>query len=69
MKNPKTPDENPTTPDTTDCGKDGLSGGAIAGIVVGSIVGVAAIGVGGFALVWFVIKKKTWAEFVAIFKK
>ena len=46
--------------------KDGLSGGAIAGIVVGS---VAVLGLGGFALVWFVIKKKTWAEFLAIFKK
>ena len=31
--------------------------------------GIAAIGVGGFALVWFVIKKKTWAEFIAIFNK
>ena len=51
------------TPDTP---KDGLSGGAIAGIVVGS---VAVAGLGGFALVWFVIKKKTWAEFLAIFKK
>lgn len=25
-------------------------------------------GAGGFALVWFVIKKKTLAEFLAIFK-
>ena len=46
--------------------KDGLSGGAIAGIVVGSVV---VLGFGGFALFWFVIKKKTWAEFLAIFKK
>ena len=45
---------------------DGLSGGAIAGIVAGSVV---VLGGGGFALVWFVIKKKTWAEFLAIFKK
>ena len=44
----------------------GLSGGAIAGIVIGSIL---VAGIGGFALVWFVIKKKTWADFVAIFKK
>ena len=34
--------------------EDGLSGGAIAGIVIGSIV---ALG-GGFALLWFVIRKK-----------
>lgn len=44
----------------------GLSGGAVAGIVVGS---TAAAALGGFALFWFVIKKKTWADFVAIFKK
>ena len=51
------------TPDTP---KDGLSGGAIAGIVVGSVV---VLGLGGFALVWFVIKKKSFADLVAIFKK
>lgn len=44
----------------------GLSGGAIAGIVIASIL---VAGIGGFALVWFVIKKKTWADFVTIFKK
>ena len=44
----------------------GLGGGAIAGIVIGSIL---VAGIAGFALVWFVIKKKTWADFVAIFKK
>ncbi|MBR2385046.1 MAG: hypothetical protein IKA99_05535 [Clostridia bacterium] len=46
--------------------KGGLSGGAIAGIVVGS---VAVAGVGGFALVWFVIKKKSFADLIAVFKK
>ena len=35
--------------------KDGLSGGAKAGIVIGSAV---AVGFGGFALFWFVIRKK-----------
>ncbi|MBO6280855.1 MAG: Ig-like domain-containing protein [Bacilli bacterium] len=44
----------------------GLPTGAIVGIIIGS---VAVAGLGGFALVWFVIKKKTWADFVAIFKK
>lgn len=44
----------------------GLSGGAIAGIIIASIL---VAGIGGFALVWFVIKKKTWADFVTIFKK
>ena len=54
--------ENPETPEET----KGLSGGAIAGIVVGS---VAVVGIGGFALVWFVIKKKSFADLIAIFKK
>lgn len=45
---------------------DGLSGGAIAGIAVGSI---AVVGVGSFSLIWFVIKKKSWADLLAIFKK
>ena len=53
-------------PETPDNPKDGLSGGAIAGIVVGSVV---VLGLGGFALVWFVIKKKSFADLVAIFKK
>ncbi len=44
----------------------GLGGGAIAGIVIASIL---VAGIAGFALVWFVIKKKTWADFLALFKK
>ena len=50
--------------------KDGLSGGAIAGIVIGS---AAVAGLGGFAIFWFVIKKKSFADLIAaikgIFKK
>ncbi len=46
--------------------KDGLSGGAVAGIVVGS---TAAVGLGGFSLFWFVIKKKKWSDLIGIFKK
>lgn len=49
--------------------KDGLSGGAIAGIVVGSVAGAAALGCGGFAIFWFVIKKKKFADLIALFKK
>ena len=45
--------------------KTGLSGGAIAGIAVGS---VAVAGVGGFSLFWFVIKKKKFADLIALFK-
>ena len=44
----------------------GLGAGAIAGIVIASLI-VASVG--GFALVWFVLKKKSWADFVALFKK
>ena len=39
--------------------KDGLSGGAIAGIVIGS---VAVAGIGGFAIFWFAVKKKTFSD-------
>ena len=46
--------------------KDGLSGGAIAGIVAGSTV---TAGAGGFSLFWFVIKKRKWSDLVTIFKK
>lgn len=45
---------------------EGLSGGAIAGIVVGS---VAVAGIGEFAIFWFVVKKKSFADLLAIFKK
>ena len=44
----------------------GLGVGAIIGIVVGS---VAVVGIGGFAIFWFVIKKKNFADLIAVFKK
>ena len=46
--------------------KDGLSGGQIAGIVIGS---VAVAGIGGFAIFWFAVKKKTFAELGVALKK
>ena len=55
------PVDNPPTDD-----EGGLGAGAIVGIVIGS---VAVAGVGGFALFWFVIKKKSFADLVAVFKK
>lgn len=58
---PVTPDD-PVTPNKS----SGLPAGAVVGIVIGSAL---VVGVGGFALVWFVIKKKTWADFLALFKK
>lgn len=59
-------DKTTPAPTPTPEGNSGLSGGAIAGIVIGSVV---VLGIGGFALVWFVLKKKTWADFVGLFKK
>ena len=45
--------------------KDGLSGGAIAGIVIGSVV---VAGIGEFAIFWFAVKKKTFADLIAAIK-
>lgn len=45
--------------------KKGLSGGQIAGIVIGSLAGVGII---GFAIFWFVVKKKTFAELISAIK-
>ena len=46
--------------------KKGLSGGAIAGIVIGSVL---LAGIGGFAIYWFAISKKTFADLGAALKK
>ena len=46
--------------------KDGLSGGQIAGIVIGSVL---LAGIGGFAVLWFAVKKKTFADLGALLKK
>ena len=46
--------------------KDGLSGGQIAGIVIGS---VAVAGIGGFAIFWFAVKKKTFADLITAIKE
>ena len=61
---PETP-ETPSIPNEEN-DSEGLSGGAVAGIVVGS---TAVVGTGGFSLFWFVIKKKSLAELLALFKK
>ena len=41
-------------------------GGAVAAIVISS---VAVAGVSGFAIFWFVIRKKKFADLIAVFKK
>ena len=58
-----TPQPGTDTKPTTE--KQGLSGGAIAGIVIGS---VAVAGIGGFAIFWFAVKKKTFADLIAAIK-
>ena len=45
---------------------DELSGGQIAGIVIGS---AAVAGIGGFAVLWFAVKKKTFADLGVALKK
>lgn len=45
---------------------DGLSGGQIAGIVIGSVL---LAGIGGFAIFWFAVKKKTFADLGIALKK
>lgn len=45
--------------------KKGLSGGQIAGIVIGSLAGV---GIVVFAIFWFVVKKKSFAELISAIK-
>jgi len=45
--------------------KDGLSGGQIAGIVIGTVL---LAGIGGFAVLWFAVKKKTFADLITAIK-
>lgn len=45
--------------------KKGLSGGQIAGIVIGSLL---LAGIGGFTIYWFAISKKTFADLGTAFK-
>ena len=52
--------------ESTTPSKKGLSGGAVAAIVISS---VAVTGVSGFAIFWFVIRKKKFADLIAVFIK
>ncbi len=46
--------------------KDGLSGGQIAGIVIGTLL---LAGIGGFAIFWFAVKKKNFKDLGEAFKR
>lgn len=46
--------------------KSGISGGAIAGIVIGSVIFIA---LAGFSVLWFAIKKKKFSDLTAVFKR
>ena len=66
---PPTPTPTPSTPGTNQpepSEKEGLSGGAVAGIVIGSVL---VAGVGGFSIFWFAVQKKTIAELRIALKK
>ena len=62
---PEPPADNPPA-DTPDETPEKLDTGAVVAIVVAS---VAVVGIGGLSVVWFVIKKKKFADLVRIFKK
>ena len=63
---PATPEQPENNNPTAEPESKGLGAGAIVGIVMASLV---VLGTGGFAVVWFIVKKKTWADFAAMFKK
>ena len=50
---------------TENASNDGLSGGQIAGIVIGSLAGAGII---GFAIFWFAVRKKSFADLIAAIK-
>ena len=64
--NPDNPGNNPPADNPPSDDEGGLGAGAIVGIACGS---VAIVGIGGFAFLWFVIKKKSFADLIAVFKK
>ena len=54
------PSDEPTIPQNK-----GLSGGAIAGIVIAAVI---VAGAGGFSVFWFAIRKRSFAELIAAIK-
>ena len=60
-----TPAPTPDVPGEVKPANEGLSGGAIAGIVIGSVL---LAGIGGFSIFWFAVKKKSFADLIAAIK-
>ncbi len=62
------PEETETldVPQKGDGDKGGMGAGAVIGIVIASLL---VVGVGGFVVVWFGVKKKSFADLKAVFKK
>ena len=64
--NTETPDNPNNTPDDPSDDKGGLGAGAIIAIVLGAIV---LLSVGGYAILWFVVSGKSFAELTLAFKE
>ena len=60
------PNPTPDNPSEVKPSSKGLTGGQVAGIVIGTLL---LAGIGGFAIFWFAVKKKTFADLGAILKK
>lgn len=59
------PNPTPDVPGEIKPANESLSGGQIAGIVIGTVL---LAGIGGFAIFWFAVKKKTFADLITAIK-
>ncbi len=59
------PNPTPDNPSEVKPSSKGLTGGQVAGIVIGTLL---FAGIGGFAIFWFAVKKKTFADLTMAIK-
>ncbi len=59
------PNPTPDNPSEVKPSNEGLTGGQVAGIVIGTLL---FAGIGGFAIFWFAVKKKTFADLITAIK-
>lgn len=59
------PNPTPDNPSEVKPSSNGLTGGQVAGIVIGTVL---LAGIGGFAIFWFAVKKKTFADLITAIK-